>query len=122
MSIEGISEAPRSKIMKAKEIARKIKSFDHFIHVWGDKARYYLPPKRCLTWHYISQILCKEKRLLKIDQVGHEVEIPKVKGSVLDSMWQKAKDLNGMHEYFPDIHKSSHVPRKYFFNVRLIRF
>jgi len=121
MALDEVTEMPKPKTMKAKDVARKIKSFDHFIHVWGDKAKYYLPPKRCLTWHYISQILCKEKRLLKLEQVGHEVEIPKVKGEVLQNMWEKTKDVNSMYLYFPDIHKSINIPRQYFFNVKLIR-
>lgn len=112
---EGL-ERPR-RLMKAKDIARKIKSFDHFIHLWGEKARYYLPPKRCLTWHYVSQILCNEKRLLKLDQVGHIAEIPKMHGAVIKDMWNSSKNINSMHLYFPDINESQQVPRDYFFNV-----
>ena len=109
------------KLVKAKDIARKIKSFEHFTYLWGEKARYYLPPKRCMTWHYISQILCNEKKLLKLDQVGHIIELPKMQGSLIKNMWNECKNRNGLHTYFPDIHEGQQVPRQYFFNVSLIR-
>ena len=103
--------------LKTRDIARKISSFDHFIYLWGDKAKYYLPPKRCLSWHYISQILSREKRLLKLDQVGHVLEVPKVRGKVVRDMWNKCKETNGLSLYFPDVHVTQFIPRDYFFNV-----
>jgi hypothetical protein len=108
--------------VKAKEIARKLKSFDHFVYVWGEKGHYYIPPKSVLTWHYISQILAQEKRLLKLEEVGHMLEVPKVRGSVVNDMFDRVKDDNGLHFYFPDFTESQNVPRDYFFNVRIIRY
>ena len=53
--INNLSE--HSISLTAKMVARKISSFDHFIYLWGTKANYYLPPKHCLTWRFISQVL-----------------------------------------------------------------
>ena len=117
LNTEPTEQRRPNKFMKAKEIARKIRSFDHFIYLWGEKAKYYLPPKRFITWHYISQVLSCEKRLLKLDQVGHVAEIPKLKGNLLKDMWDRCKDTNELNTFFPDIHDSQQVPRDYFFNV-----
>jgi len=62
---KNLDESDVRRLVKAKEIARKIKSFDHFIYVWGQKGQYYLPPKNVITWHYVSQILAQEKNFLK---------------------------------------------------------
>ena len=116
------ADTMKQKFIKAKDIARKLKSFDHFIYVWGEKGRYYLPPKNTLTWHYISQILAKEKRLLKLDEVGHQIEVPKVRGKVVNEMFDEVKHVNGLHFYFPDFSESHSVPRDYFFNVIITRY
>lgn len=121
MNVEQGVEAPGGRLVKAKDIARTIKSFEHFIFIWGHKAGYYLPPKTVLTWHYVSQILAHEKRLLRTDQVGHVLQVPKVRGSVVNDMYQSIKDIDGLHRYFPDFTSTQNVPRDYFFNVRLIR-
>jgi hypothetical protein len=119
---ERITAERKSKKVKAKEVARKIKSFDHFIYLWGEKARYYPPPKRCFTWHYISQLLAGEKKLLKIEDVGNPLELPKCKGIFVDELWIKYKENNGLSLYFPDMTENHQVPRTYFFNVKLNRF
>ena len=121
MNIEKTGNQPKQRLVRAKDIARKVKSFDHFIYIWGSKGKYYLPPKSVLTWHYISQILAKEKRLLKLEQVGYQIEIPKVKGTLVNDMFHEVKDHNGLHYYFPDLSENQNVPRDYFFNVRIIR-
>ena len=66
MEVEHEAPVQQKTLVRAKDIARKIKSFDHFLYVWGHNGGYYLPPKSVFTWHYISQILAREKRLLKV--------------------------------------------------------
>ena len=110
-----------NKLVKAKDIARKIKSFDHFLYVWGHTGGYYMPPKSVFTWHYVSQILAQEKRLLKVSEVGHVLEVPKVRGSVVNEIYHKEKLNGGLAAYFPDFTETQNVPRDYFFNVKLIR-
>lgn len=121
MEVEQVGVVNGGKLVKATEIARKIKSFDHFIYVWGYKAGYYLPPKNVLTWHYISQVLAHEKHLLKVERVGHEFEVPKARGSVVNDIFHRIKDTNGLHYYFPDLTETQNVPHNYFFNVSLRR-
>ena len=121
MQIEKAENSEKKRLVKAKDIARTIKSFDHFVYIWGSKGKYYLPPKSVLTWHYISQVLAKEKRLLKLEQVGHQIEIPKVKGTLVNDMFHEIKHENGLHFYFPDLTENQNVPRNYFFNVNLFR-
>ena len=109
--------APQPQTLKARDVARKIRSFEHFIYVWGHKARYYLPPRNCFTWHFVAQVLAQEKRLLKLEDVGHQLEVPKSKGLLVSELWDRLKNVNGLHTYFPDILRSERVPRDYFFNV-----
>ena len=122
MLLEEGATRENKKLIKAKEIARKLKSIDHFVFVWGQKGKYYLPPKSVITWHYVSQILCREKRLLKISDVGHTMEVPKVRGAVVNELFQQIKHINNMDLYFPDFTDCQNVPRDYFFNVSLSRF
>jgi len=119
---KNLDESDVRRLVKAKEIARKIKSFDHFIYVWGQKGQYYLPPKNVITWHYVSQILAQEKKLLKMEEVGSSLEVPKVRGTVVNEMFRKVKMENGLHLYFPDFTDTQNVPRDYFFNVGVIRY
>lgn len=113
---------PETKRMRAQEIARLIKSLDHFVYVWGVKAQYYLPPTKFLTWHFVSQVLAKEKKLLKIDTIGGLVDLPKIKGVVVDEVFEYYRNENDLHNYFPDMHPSQKVPRAYFYNVRIRRY
>lgn len=123
MQTEGDGDKTMRKnvLIKAKDVARKIRSFDHFIYVWSQKGKYYVPPKNYLTWHFIAQVLSKEKRLLRLEQVGPEVDIPKVHGTWVNEMYHDNKATNSLSLYFPDISDVQNVPRKYFFNVSLIR-
>lgn len=111
-----------TKRMRAQEVARKIKSLDHFCYVWGTKAGFYLPPRKCLTWHFVSQILAKEKLLLRLSDMEGLVDLPKVKGIIVDNVFAHYRDANQLEKYFPDRHASQRVPREYFYNVQLIRF
>lgn len=111
-----------SLTLRASDVARKLKSFDHFLYVWGTKGGYYLPPKSALTWHYISQVLAGEKKLVRLDQVGHVQELPRAKGYLINDLWEASKDLNDLHQYLPDITPSSRVPRTYFLNVGSVDF
>lgn len=106
-----------SSQVRSGEVARKLKSLDHFIYLYGHKAGYYLPPKDCLSWHYVSQILAEEKVLLKADKVGSELDLPKAKGFLITQKWQKYKEANKLHSFFPDFTQKQRIPRTYFFNV-----
>ncbi len=92
------------------------------MYVWGHKGGYYMPPKSVLSWHYISQIMAREKRLLKAEQVGHSLDIPKIRGTVVNEMYHSIKTEAGLSLYFPDLTDTQNVPRDYFFNVSLNRF
>jgi len=122
MQVESGNNENPPKSIRAKDIAKKIKSLDHFVYVWGTKAQYYLPPTKYLTWHYVSQIIAKEKKLLKLSEIGGLIELPKAKGILVNDIWEEFKDVNDLHMYFPDIHDSQFVPRTYFYNVILKRF
>lgn len=103
--------------VRAQEIARKLKSIEHFVYVWGTRAQYYLPPTKHITWHYISQVLAKEKRLLRLSDIGGLVDLPKIKGIVVDDVFDYYRETNALHSFFPDMHPSQRVPRAYFYNV-----
>lgn len=118
MLVEPNPVQPLRSLVRAKEVARKIRSFDHFAYVWGTKGKYFLPPQSCLSWHYISQVLAQEKKFLKIDEVGHALKLPKVRGFVIGELWERYKDVNDLKDYFPDIGQSQNVPRDYFLNAR----
>lgn len=121
MDIEQGDVPAQRKLVKAKDVARKIKSFDHFLYVWGHTGGYYMPPKSVFTWHYISQLLAREKKLLKVEQVGHTLEVPKVRGAVVNDIYNREKYNHGLSAYFPDFTDTQNVPRDYFFNVKIIR-
>lgn len=103
----------------ASDVARKIRSFDHFAYVWGEKGGFFLPPKRCLTWQYIAQLLSGEKKLLKANDVGAVVELPKVRGVRVSSLFEQLKSESGFGAFFPDQLERRSIPRTYFFNVLL---
>lgn len=103
--------------MKAKEVARKIKSFDHFLYVWGSRGGYFLPPRSALTWAYISQVLGGEKKLLRVAEVGHVLDLPRARGMLIEDLWARSRDENNLHAYLPDVTARAHVPRTYFLNV-----
>lgn len=100
-----------------KEIARKIKSFDHFVFLWGHKANYYLPPTHSLTWHFISQVLSGEKQLLKNEVVGMSIEMPKVRGYRIKDIYNTFANECSIKNYLPDFGQTDCIPRTYFFNV-----
>lgn len=102
---------------RAIDIARKIRSFDHFLFIWGERGGYYMPPKSVLTWKYIAQILSKEKKLLKASEVGAIVELPKAKGLLVESLFTELKNEKEFGKYFPDDAERRAIPRTYFFNL-----
>lgn len=104
----------------AKDIARKIKSFDHFIYLWGHKHNYYLPPKHFLTWRFVTQVLRGEKKLLKNSDVGKSIDIPKMRGLKVNDLYHSMKMTNGLHHFFPDMGPTDTIPRTYFFDVGLL--
>lgn len=101
----------------AKDVARKIKSFDHFIYLWGHKHNFYLPPKHFLTWRFVTQVLSGEKKLLKNSDVGRSIEIPKMRGLKVNELYHSMKQTNGLHYFFPDMGPTDTIPRTYFFDV-----
>lgn len=105
--------------LKAFEVARKIKSFDHFAYVWGERGRFFLPPRRCLSWGYISQVLSGQKRLLKVSDVGRPVEIPKAKGILIRKLFEECRGVENFGDYFPDGAERRSIPRSYFYTVDL---
>ena len=117
LNIEYGGQAPQQRVIKAKDVARKIRSFDHFAYVWGEKAGYYLPPKKYITWRFVAQLLANEKQLVKMEQIGNPVELPKVIGVYVDELYYKYQQSNDLHSYFPDLGNAHRIPRNYFFNV-----
>lgn len=103
-----------------KEIARRIKSFDHFVYLWGHKANYFLPPKHSLTWHFISQILSGNKKLLKNDIVGRCIDMPKVRGYRIKDIYSEFCKRCDINNYLPNISETDCIPRNYFFNAFLL--
>lgn len=110
---------PLNKQLKAKKIARKIRSFDHFIYLFGVKGGFYLLPRFTLSWVYIGQILSGEKKLLKSEEVGPPVNLPRFRGIVIENMWEDFKNEDDFAKYFPMTKKGTHIPREYFINVFL---
>lgn len=115
---EGVVRQAPHTMVRALDVARKLKSFDHFLYVWGAKGGYFLPPRSALTWHYVSQVLAGEKLLLRADQVGHVQELPRAKGVLIEELWEECRQINSMHAYLPDVTPKTHVPRTYFLNVK----
>ena len=111
------SERSVEQRIEACEVARRIRSFDHFAYVWGTKAGYYIPPHSSLTWHFISQVLAGEKKLLRAADVGFPFKVPKFKGQLAQDHWNKFKGIGDLRLYFPDISEGLTVPREYFYNV-----
>lgn len=105
-----------------KEIARRIKSFDHFVYIWGHKANFYLPPRHALTWHFISQVLAGHKKLLKNEIVGQCIEMPKVRGYRIKEIHSTFVKECPINEYLPDFGDTDCIPRNYFFNVIKLGF
>lgn len=118
MNVEEPQSGPRSEVvLRAGDVARKLRSFDHFIYLYGQKAGYYLPPKHALTWSFVAQILAGEKMLLKASDVGPILSLPKSRGILIQDLWQMYREVKGLHRFFPDMSKESRIPRDYFFNV-----
>lgn len=116
--MDGNFENKNNRNMLAKDIARKIKSFEHFIYLWGHKNNYYLPPKHVLTWRFVSQVLTGEKKLLKNSDVGRSIDIPKMRGIRVNQLFESLKSVNEFHSFFPDMAKTDSIPRNYFFDVK----
>lgn len=106
--------------LRAREVARRIKSVEHFIYVWGDKGKFFLPPRKLISWHFISQVLAGEKRLLKMKEVGTIISLPKSKGSRVLDMWKELSQDPDFASYFPDFSLKRTIPRSYFLNVCLV--
>lgn len=104
----------------SKQVAKRIRTFDHFIFLWGHQSNYYVPPKHVLTWHFISQVLSGEKLLLRNDQIGTAINMPKMKGVRIREIWDHLKNKNDLKSYFPDFPATDCIPRDYFFNARLL--
>ena len=104
--------------MQTREVARKIRSIEHFMFLWGTKGGHYLPPKKSITWVFIRQILTGKKRLLLSRDIGEVIDLPKVRGIIIRDLWNTLSERNSFSSFFPDITKGRTIPRRYFFNVR----
>ena len=100
-----------------RDIARKLKSLDHFVYLWGHRGGFYLPPAKNLTWDFVAQILSGEKRLLETVEVGTPIQIPKAKGIKVQDIWEELKDNERISVFLPTITEGRAVPREYFLNV-----
>ena len=105
--------------VKSKLIAEKLKSIDHFVYLYSKEGKYYLPPRKLITWSYIRQVLCGEKLLLKFERIGSQYPLPKAKGFNIGEFFQQMNSDTGFMVYFPDLSIKANVPRDYFLNVRL---
>lgn len=117
LDVEQIAQNPHQLTIKAKEVARKIQSVDHFIYIWGGKGGFFLPPKKFITWRFVAQLLSNEKRLVKSKDVATPVALPKVKGLYVEELFWRYYEENDLHRYFPDLGNGHRIPRDYFFNV-----
>ena len=118
MLIEHPSKPTATRSLITREVARKAKSVDHFLVLWGEKAGYHLPPKKSITWDFIAQVLAGKKKLFQIKEIGEVSDIPKVKGVLVKNLWEKYKNFKGLKDYFPDISSGRAISRKYFFSVQ----
>ena len=109
--------AKTNKKMRTKAVVNKIKSKDHFIYLWKEKGQYYLPPVKFISWHYVSQIIAGEKKLLKISKVGSIFNLPKAKGLCVNSLFEEMQEDIDFLSYFPDFSESIKIPKTYFINV-----
>lgn len=107
-------------IVKTSQIAAKIRSVDHFVYLYATERKYFLPPKKFITWEYIRQILSGEKVLLKFRRIEQQFQLPRTKGFYVRSVFQQLANDSEFMLYFPDFSKDAHVPRDYFITVVLI--
>lgn len=103
--------------VKCRDIAHQLQSIDHFIFLYENEGKYYLPPRKLITWHYVRQILSGEKLFIKVDQIRSMYTLPKSRGLCVNDLFKDAmKDIELM-KFFPDIPENSSVPRNYFLTV-----
>ncbi len=111
-------EEDERAVLRAKDVARKIPSLQHFAHLYEVKAGYYLPPRYALSWRYVHQVLTGKKKLVRASEVGHPVSLPRFRGLQIEREWRRVQNVGDFATYFPDIPRGNHVPREYFLNVR----
>lgn len=107
--------------MKSKEVAEQIKSIDHFIFLYENEGKYFLPPRKLITWHYVRQILSGQKHLLKFEQLKSLYTLPKFRGLSVNSLFIEMNEDTEFNKFFPDIPANTNVPREYFLQVSIIR-
>jgi len=78
---------------------------------------YHLPPKKCITWPYIVQVLTGEKKLLKGDKLVLNRTLPRIKELSMKEVWPKFQNDQELISYFPDFEDGRNPPRLYFFQI-----
>ena len=105
--------------IKTKEIADQLKSIDHFLYLYTVEGKFFLPPKYLISWEYVKKILTGEKKLLKQSQIEVFINLPKARGFNIINIFREMEDDEEFNRYFPDLKKSSSIPREYFLTVGL---
>ena len=117
-------DQPKSALNKyrTRDIVKKIKSLQHFVYLYTEKGKFYLPPINYLTWEYVGEILSGQKKLLKAYQINSNFKMPKSKGMSVNGLFDELKTDQEFMMYFPKITEKMNVPREYFFNVFVNRY
>lgn len=71
-----------------------------------------MPPKKCITWSYIVQVLKGEKKFLKSVKIGLNRTFPRIK-----EIWPQFKNDKDLLLYFPDFVETRTPPRLYFVKI-----
>lgn len=108
---------PPANVVRSKEIAARIRSIDHFVFLFGNEGRYYMPPTSLITWHFVRQVISGEKQLLKQDRINGNFTVPKSRGFHVGTAFQEMSDDQEFMSFFPDATPKSNVPREYFLTV-----
>lgn len=111
-----IPEEPKI-ILKTSQVVSKLRSVDHFMYLFATEGKYYLPPRKFITWEYIRKILSGEKVLLKFRRIDSQFQLPRAKGFYIKAVYEQISNDTEFVRYFPDFSKDAHIPRDYFLTV-----
>lgn len=105
------------KRVQIKNITKIVKSIDHFVYAYSEHGKYYLPPKKSITWEFVRGVLTLEKSLVKLADIESNYVLPKVKGLNIKNLFEEMKSDSEFLTYFPNLSSKTSIPRDYFFNV-----